>query len=319
MRDHLKIAVLDDYLSVAASLGPWGELPQGTEVQYFIEPLPRDQRAEVLADFDVLVLMRERMPLDAELVHALPRLRMVVTTGHRNAAIDMDACRERGIPVLGTRSMPAITAETAWCLILGLAKRLGVNALHGTEHGWQHALPDSLEGRSIGIVGLGHIGRRMAQLAKAFGMDVLAWSQNLTEAQAGEAGATRVDKETLFRESDVITLHLRLSDRTRHIVGQHELEAMKPTALIVNTSRAGLIDEHALFAALTGGRIAGAGLDVFSEEPLAGGHPWRSLPNVLLTPHIGYVSRQNFQIYYADAVENILAWMQGRLIREVFQ
>ncbi len=317
MKNHLKIAVLDDYLGVAASLGPWQDLPPGTEVKYFTEPIQRVLRAQALADFHVLVLMRERMPLEAELVHALPQLRLVVTTGPRNAAIDIRACDERGIPVLGTRSMPGITAETAWLLILGLAKQLRENSLTTSGQRWQQALPDSLEGLSIGIVGLGDIGRRMALVARGFGMNVLAWSQNLSDEQARQVGASRVDKATLFRESDVVTLHLRLSDRTRHVVGRHELATMKLSAVIVNTSRAGLIDESALFEVLTEGRIAGAGLDVFSEEPLPDKSPWRSLPNVLLTPHLGYVSRQNLQIYYADAVENILGWIEGQLIRPV--
>ena len=313
----MKIAVLDDYLSVASSLGPWNELPRGTEVQYFTAPLAPDQRAQALAEFDVLVLMRERMPLKAELIHALPKLKLVITTGPRNAAIDVAACRQRGIPVLGTRGMSAITAETAWLLILYLAKRLRENSLTESALGWQQRLPESLEGQTIGIVGLGNIGRRMAQLAQGFGMNVLAWSQNLTDEQARAAGATRVDKTTLFRDADVISLHLRLSDRTRHIVGRDELASMKQDAIIVNTSRAGLIDEQALLEVLTNRRISGAGLDVFSEEPLPGDPRLRSLPNVVLTPHLGYISRQNFQIDYADAVENILAWMQGRLIREV--
>lgn len=316
---ELNVAVLDDYLSIADTLVPWGELAPDTAVHFFTEPLSASDRAQRLADYDVLVLMRERMPLSAELIAQLPKLQLVVTTGPRNAAIDLRACTDRGIPVLGTRSLPAITVEVAWLLILGLVKRLSANALTASSPSWQNSLPDNLEGRTLGIMGLGTIGRRMATVAQAFGMEVLAWSQNLTEDAAAAAGAIQVGKDELLRRSDILTLHLRLSPRTQGIIGANELRAMQPDALIINTSRAGLIDEQALLKALKEFQIGGAGLDVFSQEPLPRAHSLRALPNVLLTPHLGYVSKQNLTIYYQDVLENIREWRRGRLVRQVVE
>ena len=312
-----KVAVLDDYLAVVHTLAPWNELAPDATVDFFTEPLREAERAQRLADYEVLVLTRERMPLPAELIDQLPRLRLVVTASQRNAAIDLQACAKRGIPVLGTRSLGTITIETAWLLILGLAKRLKANALSASSASWQNRLPDSLHGRTLGIMGLGKLGSRMAAVAQAFGMEVLAWSQNLTAEAASAAGATRVEKEELLRRADILTLHLRLSPRTRHIIAADELAAMKASAFLINTSRAGLVDEQALFDALKESRIAGAGLDVFTEEPLPAEHPLLALENVLLTPHLGYVSEQNLRIYYQDAIENIQQWRQGRLLRQL--
>jgi len=313
----LKVAVLDDYLDAAKTLAPWDELGPDTEVDFFTKPLQELERAQRLAGYDVLVLMRERMPLPAQLIRQLPRLQLVVTSGHRNAAIDLQACAERGIPVLGTGSLGPITIEIAWLLILGLVKRLQANALTAASPSWQNRLPGELHGQVLGIMGLGNLGSRMAAVAQAFGMEVLAWSQNLTEEAARAAGATRVEKEELLRRADILTLHLVLSPRTHHIVGAEDLRLMKPEAFLINTSRAGLVDEQALLEALAQSHIAGAGLDVFPEEPLPADHPLLTLNNVLLTPHLGYVSRRNLKIYYQDAVENIQQWRQGQLIRQI--
>lgn len=314
---NFKVAVLDDYLAIAHTMAPWEILAPAADVDFITEPLKGDQRAQRLAEYDVLVLMRERMALPAELIAQLPKLKLVITTGQRNAGVDLAACAQRGIPVLGTRSLSNITIETAWLLILALIKRLNANALSAQSPTWQNALPDSLNGQTLGIVGLGGLGSQMAVVAKAFGMEILAWSQNLTKEAASAAGATWVDKYELFQRSDIVTLHLRLSPRTRNIIGANELAAMKPEAFLINTSRAGLVDEQALLDALRTSRIAGAGLDVFPEEPVAADHPLLGLDNVVLTPHLGYVSKQSMKIYYQDVVENIAQWQQGKLIRVV--
>lgn len=314
---NFKVAVLDDYLGIAHTMAPWDTLAPAADVHFLTEPIKAEQRAQRLADYDVLVLMRERMPLPAELIRKLPKLKLVITTGQRNAGIDLAACAERNIPVLGTRSLSNITIETAWLLILALIKRLKANALTADSHTWQNALPDSLNGQTLGIVGLGGLGSQMAVVAKAFGMEVLAWSQNLTKEAAGAVGATWVDKFELLQRSDIVTLHLRLSPRTRNIIGAPELAAMKPEAFLINTSRAGLVEEQALLEALRTSRIAGAGLDVFPEEPIPADQPLLALDNVVLTPHLGYVSKQSMQIYYRDVVENIAQWQQGKLIRVV--
>ncbi|NTX66876.1 D-2-hydroxyacid dehydrogenase family protein [Myxococcus sp. CA051A] len=312
----MKVAVLDDYLEVARASTDWSRLPVGAEPRFFREPLAgEDAVAEALQEFDVIVAMRERTAFPASLITRLPRLRLLVTTGMRNAAIDVEACRRQCITVCGTGAVGAPAAELTWALILALLKRIPDEASSLRAGGWQTGLTETVSGKRLGVVGLGKLGTQVARVGLAFGMEVVAWSPGLTAERAEAAGARLVDKATLFASSDVVTLHLVLGERTQGVVGPTELGAMKRSAYLVNTSRAGLVDEQSLVSALREGRIAGAGLDVFSVEPLPREHPLRSLPNTVLTPHLGYVTRENYAVYYRDAVEDILAWSQGSLVR----
>jgi len=308
----LAVAILDDYQNVARDLADWSRLPAGCAVTVFDRPLgDPDAVAAALAPFDVLVIMRERTPFPAALIERLPNLKLLVTTGTRNLSIDLAACKARGIPVCGTGMVGTPTAELTWGLILALAKRIPAEerALRGGR--WQTGLTDSLAGRRLGLVGLGKLGMQVAKVGQAFGMQVAAWSPNLTDERAAAAGVTRLDKQDLFATSDVVSVHLVLGERTRGVVGAAEFTAMKPTAFFVNTARAGLVDEAALMEALRHGHIAGAGIDVFPIEPLPADSPWLDLPNTVLTPHLGYVTRENYAVFYRDALEDILAWSAG--------
>ncbi|MCP3169664.1 D-2-hydroxyacid dehydrogenase family protein [Myxococcus qinghaiensis] len=312
----MRVAILDDYLDVARTSADWSLLPAGFEPRFFREPLAgEDAVAQALQAFEVIVAMRERTAFPASLLARLPRLRLLVTTGMRNAAIDLDACQRQGITVCGTGAVGAPAAELTWALILALLKRIPAEDQSLRSGGWQTGLTETVSGKRLGVVGLGKLGTQVAKVGLAFGMDVVAWSPRLTAERAEAAGARLVDKAALFATSDVVTLHLVLGERTQGVVGAAELGAMKRSAYLVNTSRAGLLDEEALLSALRERRIAGAGLDVFSVEPLPREHPLRFLPNTVLTPHLGYVTRENHAVYYRDAVEDILAWSQGRPVR----
>ena len=314
----MKIAILDDYHDVARRYADWTSLGSDAEVEIFNNALPPGQADSLLAPFDVIVAMRERTPFPAARVRALPNLRLRVTTGMRNNAIDMQACAERGIVVSGAPGSPdanTATAELAWAHILGLFKHLPAEDAAMRRGMWQTDMPEPLAGKRLGVVGLGKLGTAVAKVGLAFGMDVVAWSPNLTDERAREAGVARVDKHELFSTSDVVSLHLILSERTRHVVDAAALAAMKPTAYLVNTSRAGLVDQDALMDALVKFRIAGAGLDVYPEEPLSPTDPVRDLDNVILTPHLGYVSRENFQAFYRNALEAVRAWRDGKPVR----
>jgi phosphoglycerate dehydrogenase-like enzyme len=245
----------------------------------------------------------------------LPKLRLLVTTGMRNLAIDMEAARASGVPVCGTALLPYAAFEHAWALILALTKRIPSADRLMREGGWQAGVSDGLHGKTLGVLGLGKLGAKVARVAHAFDMRVIAWSQNLTDQQAAEHGVSRVEKDALFRESDILTIHMVLSDRTRALVGKHELALMKPTAMLINTSRGPIVDEAALVEALRAGTIAGAGLDVFDHEPLPADHPLRSIPSTVLTGHTGYVMQENYALGYAQAVEDIAAWLAGDPIR----
>ncbi|MBF5043268.1 D-2-hydroxyacid dehydrogenase family protein [Aggregicoccus sp. 17bor-14] len=309
----MKVAILDDYQGVALGLADWESL--GAQVEVFRAPLPEAGRAERLRPFDVLVAMRERTPFPAALLAQLPHLRLLVTTGMRNASIDVAAARAQGITVCGTRAVGAPAAELTWGLLLALLKRIPTEDRALREGAWQLGLTQGLEGKRLGVVGLGKLGTQVARVGLAFGMDVVAWSPNLTDARAAVAGVRRVDKDALFATADVVTLHLVLSERTRGVVGAAELARMKPSAFLVNTARAGLVDEPALVSALQQGRLAGAGLDVFSVEPLPPEHPLRAAPHTVLTPHLGYVTQENYVVYYRDALEDIRAWAAGTPVR----
>jgi phosphoglycerate dehydrogenase-like enzyme len=312
-----RLAILDDYQGVAMSMGPWERLA-GMEITAFRDTLTdREALVRRLEPFDAILAMRERTPFPRALIERLPKLRLLITTAARNRSIDAAACAECGIVFCGTPSHGDPTVDITWGLIIGLMRDLPAQQQALREGRWQTSVGTALEGQTLGVVGLGKLGGRVAKVAQAFGMKVIAWSQNLTEERAAEIGAQRVDKQTLFREADVVTLHLILSDRSRGIVGAEDLARMKPTAFIVNTSRGPLIDQDALIAALKEGRIAGAGIDVFDTEPLPPGHPILSAPNTILTPHLGYVSQQNYRAYYAGCVEAIEAFNAGAPVRVI--
>ncbi|GAB2886807.1 D-2-hydroxyacid dehydrogenase family protein [Paralcaligenes ginsengisoli] len=315
----MKIAVLDDYLQAAQNGIDWAALGNDAALTVFTELLPAglEERAAALAGFEVIVAMRERTPFPAELIRLLPELRLLVTTGMRNLSIDMAACTAQGIVVCGAPGSPQAanaTAELAWAHILGLFKNTVAEDQAMRAGLWQTRMPAILAGKTLGVVGLGKLGQAVATVGKAFGMAVLAYSPNLTDERAARAGVTRVDKHDLFRQADVISLHLILSDSTRGLVDAQLLQAMKPGAFLVNTSRAGLVDAGALYRMLKDKRIAGAGLDVYPEEPLAADDPIRRLDNVLLTPHLGYVNRENFEAFYQSAVKAIAAWAGGQAV-----
>lgn len=312
-----RLAILDDYQGVARSLGPWDRL-EGMEVTVFRDTVTdREALVQRLAPFDAILAMRERTPFPRALIERLPKLRLLITTAARNRSIDAAACAEKGIVFCGTPSSGDPTVDITWGLITGLMRDLPRQQASLRAGTWQTSVGWGLEGRTLGVVGLGKLGARVAKVGQAFGMKVIAWSQNLTEERAAEIGATRVDKAALFSEADIVTLHLVLSDRSRGIVGAEDLARMKPAAFIVNTSRGPLIDQDALIAALKEGRIAGAGLDVFDTEPLPKDHPILSAPNTFLTPHLGYVTQQNYRAYYQGAVEAIEAFNAGAPIRVI--
>lgn len=310
----MKLAVLDDWLGVARTSAPWERLaPHGVTVEVFERPFAsEDEAAEALAPFDILVPTRERTFFPASLIGRLPRLRFIAQTGRIPGTLDQEACRARGI-VLSTTGgdlVPAATGELAFALLLACARGLAVGDAGMRQGRWQDGVPAGmvLEGRTLGLLGLGRIGVRVAAMGRAFGMRVIAWSQNLTPERAVEGGAVAVDKRTLFAESDAVSLHVVLSERTRGIVDAEALGAMKPGAILVNTSRGPLVDEAALLCALSEGRIR-AGLDVYGTEPVPADHPIRSAPNTVLAPHLGFSAAPFFRQFYGEALEAVLAWL----------
>ncbi|SHI74194.1 Phosphoglycerate dehydrogenase [Roseomonas rosea] len=316
MNSLSRIAILDDYQGVALSLADWASL--GVPVDVFRDTIKdEDALAARLAPYDAIVLMRERTPFPRSLIERLPRLKLLITTAGRNLSVDSAALKERGITFCGTGGGASQTAELTWGLILALVRDIPAQDRSLREGRWQTALGEGLEGRTLGVIGLGKQGQRVAKVALAFGMRVIAWSQNLTAETAAPHGAERVEKEALLREADVVTLHLVLSERSRHTIGAAELSLMKPGAFLVNTSRGPLVDGAALEAALREGRIAGAALDVFDDEPLPAGASIAALPNTVLTPHLGYVTRGNLATFYKGAVEDIAAYLAGAPIRVI--
>jgi phosphoglycerate dehydrogenase-like enzyme len=311
-----RVAILDDYQNVAMGLADWKSLPAGTEVVAFRDHLHEpDAVAKRLADFDVVVAMRERTAFPRALLEKLPKLRLLVTTGMRNASIDVKAAAEGGITVCGTSGLPYPTAELTWGLVLALFRRIAVEDRATREGKWQTTLGLGLNGKTLGVIGLGTLGSRVARYGKAFEMEVLAWSQNLTAERAAEVGATLVGKDELLRRSDVVSIHLVLSERSRGLVGARELGLMKRTAYLVNTSRGPIVDEAALIRALQDGTIAGAGLDVFEPEPLPLDHPFRKLPNTVITPHLGYVTEETYRVFFGHALEDVQAFLRGAPVR----
>jgi D-3-phosphoglycerate dehydrogenase len=316
----MKVAVLDDYLRIARRMADWSALEKRCEVVIFDRNLRApDEAAEALADFDVFCTLRERMAVPRALIERLPKLKFIAITGLKHRTLDIDAATERGVVVSRStvRDGHWGTPELTWGLILASTRHIAYEDRRMRSGGWQNTVGTVLNGKTLGIVGLGNIGRRVAAFGRAFGMRVVAWSQNLTEEAAAEAGATRVDKDELFRVSDVVTLHVVLSERTRGVVGARELGLMKPTAYLVNTSRGPLIDEAALIAALRENRIGGAAVDVYDEEPLPDDHPLRRLDNLVLTPHLGYYTEETLRPFYEDIVEAVGAFLDGKPIRVV--
>lgn len=314
-----RCAVLDDYQNVALKLADWSKVTNDVDVTVFNEPFQSaDEVHRKLQGFHIICAMRERTPFRRNTIEALPDLKLLITTGARNNSFDLKAAAERGIVVCGTRSFGNPTTGITFGLILELTRRIGFeHARMKAGEPWQVTIGADIEGLTLGTVGLGKLGQRTAGVAKAFGMNVIAWSQNLTADKARAAGVEYASKEDLFRRSDIVTIHLQLSDRSRGIVGAKELGLMKPTAYLVNTARGPIVEEKALLAALQERRIAGAGLDVFDVEPLPKDHPFRRLDNVVITPHLGYVSLQNYQRYFPDIVEDIRAFLDGKPVRVI--
>ena len=312
----VRIAILDDYQNVALEMADWSQVSSQAEVVVFGDHLTDTAAiAERLKGFDIVCAMRERTPFSRDLIEALSDLKLLITTGPRNASIDVGAANEHGITVCHTASLPTGTPELTWALILALARHIPLEAQNMREGRWQTTIGNDLAGKTLGIMGLGRLGGRVAQVATAFGMNIIGWSQNLTDDRAIECGATRATKEELLAQSDFVTIHLVLSDRTRGLIGSAELKRMKSSACLVNTSRGPIVQEAALIQAVEQGTITGAGLDVYDTEPLPPDHPYRTLPNVVLTPHIGYVTENSYRMFFGGIVEDIEAWLAGNPIR----
>jgi phosphoglycerate dehydrogenase-like enzyme len=316
----IRVAVLDDYQGRAREFADWDALGPEADVVFFRETIPAGSLASTLAGFHVLVLMRERTALPRSVIERLTSLRLVVTTGMRNAAVDVDYLRERGIPVSGTEVPPAgaglsPAAEVAWALIFAVSKRVVAEDRAIRSGGWQLGFPARLAGATLGLAGLGKLGSQMVAPARAFGMTVVAWSPHLSPERAAAAGAEHVGKHELLRRSDVLSIHLALSDRSRGLFGEQEFARMKRAAILINTSRGQLVDEAALIRAVSSGTIRGAGLDVCDQEPLPPGHPLRSADGIVVLPHLGYVTEDNFRVMYGQAVEDIVAFGDGAPIR----
>jgi phosphoglycerate dehydrogenase-like enzyme len=311
-----RIAVLDDYQSVAADYCDWSQVPEETAVVEFHDHVSDvDALAARLEPFDVVVAMRERTEFRRGLLERLPNLKLLVTTGRRNKSIDVEAATERGITVCGTGILPNGTAELTWGLILATTRHIPREDASVRAGGWQETVGTDLAGARLGVIGLGGQGSQVARIGLAFGMDVVAWSQNLTDERAAEVGVRRVERDELFATSDVVTIHLLLSKRTRGLITADDLALMKHTAVLINTSRGPIVEQEALLDALHDGSIGGAGLDVFDKEPLPVDHPLRSAPRSVLTPHLGYVTRNTYEVFYRDAVEDVAAFLAGAPVR----
>ena len=316
MPEPIKVAIIDDFQHVAAAMGDWKRLAPKAEATVFTDNVTGDALIARLAGFDVVMVIRERTKFPREVIERLPRLKLLITAGMRNLGIDIEACKARGVVVCGTDTGSSPTAELAFGMLLGLSRNMAPEEASLRAGTWQtQRLGFGIRGLTLGIVGLGRLGAMMGSYGRAFGMDVIAWSQNLTAEKATAAGARRVEKAELFQRADFVSLHLILSARTRGIVGAADLALMKPSAFLINTSRAGLVDEPALIAALKARQIAGAARDVYEQEPLPRDAPILAAPNTLLTPHLGYATRETYEIYFPQAVEDVEAWLAGQPVR----
>lgn len=314
---RLRCAILDDYQNVALKLADWTALKDKIDITVFNAPFASITEATAkLKDFEIICAMRERTPFGKDVIAALPNLKLLVTSGMRNAAIDIPAATERGIVVTGTGGVGNPTAALAIGLMLELTRKIGFeNARMKAGEPWQSTIGEDLDGKTFGVVGLGKLGQKVAEIAKAIGMNVLAWSTNLTPEACAAAGVTYATKEQLFSQADVISVHVVLSARSRGLIGREDLRRMKPTSYLINTARAPIIDEDALIEVLREKKIAGAGLDVFPVEPLPLDHPLRKLDNAVLTPHLGYVTEETYRRFYVETVEDVAAWLAGTPVR----
>ncbi|MFJ5699303.1 D-2-hydroxyacid dehydrogenase family protein [Arthrobacter sp. NPDC093139] len=316
MTQH-RLAILDDYQGIAEDYAPWSSLEQrGVAVTVLRHHLrPESAVVAALADFDIIIAMRERTPFPRFVIEQLPRLKLLVTTGAANASIDLQAAADHGVTVCGTAGSPTAAPELTWALLLTFARHISAEETTLRAGGWQQTVGFELSGKTLGVVGLGKIGQRIAAYGRAFGMDVLAWSQNLTDETAAAAGARKVTKDELFQKSDVVSLHLRLSARSEGTVGERELRLLGPDGVLVNTARGPLVNQQALVTALHEGWIRGAALDVFDQEPLPSGHPLLETPRTLLTPHLGYVTQESYRAFFRGAFEDVTAFLDGTPVR----
>jgi phosphoglycerate dehydrogenase-like enzyme len=311
-----RIVLLDDYQGIALDYGGWDRVPDEWEkvalCQHIADP---DELVEALAGAEIVLAMRERTQFPASTLDRLPDLKLLITTGMGNVAIDIPAAQRNGVVVCGTGGHGPATAELAWALILGLARKIPAEDANMRQGGWQTTIGTDIHGTTLGLVGLGNLGKQMVPVAKAFGMDVVAWSTNLDPEEARAAGAEPVTKDELFERSDFVSVHYKLSDRSRGLIGAGELALMKQSAFLVNTSRGPIVDTNALLDALDAGTIAGAGIDVYDTEPLPADHALRSAPRTIITPHLGYVTEDTYMVFFNDAVEDVLAWLAGDPVR----
>jgi phosphoglycerate dehydrogenase-like enzyme len=315
----VRAAILDDYQNVAMSYADWSPIAKDVEIKVFNEPFTsQDETIKALQGFAIVVGMRERTPFPRKVIEALPDLKLLITTGAKNNSFDVKAATERGVTVCGTGAVGNPTTGIAFGLMLELTRRIGFeNARLKAGAPWQVTIGQDLEGLTLGIVGLGKLGQRVAAVGKAFGMKVIGWSQNLTSEKAKEAGVDYASREDLFRNADFVTIHYQLSERSRGLITADDIGRMKKTAYLINTARAPIVDQAALLKALQEKKITGAGLDVFEIEPLPLDHPYRKLDNVVITPHLGYVSEQNYRKYFPDIVEDIRGWLDGKPVRVI--
>jgi phosphoglycerate dehydrogenase-like enzyme len=314
----MRLSILDDYQGVALNMANWSPLDRRVDIVVERKPFgSEDDAARALADSEIVVAMRERTPFQRSLVERLPKLKLLITTGMRNAALDLAALRDRGVMVCGTEGGGLDTAELTWGLILGAARRIAEDHRSMREGLWQTRIGNRIEGKTLGVLGLGRLGSAVARVGLAFNMKVIAWSPNLTTERAAAAGVERVDKEALFRDSDVLSVHVVLGPRSRGLVGRSDIMLMKKSAILVNTSRGPIVDTDAVIEALASGRLGYAAFDVYDREPLPPEHPLRRAPNVLLTPHIGYVTEENYRSSYPQIVENVVAFLDGKPVRVI--
>ena len=314
----MKIAILDDYQQVAEHFADWQKVKDRCELKVFNEPFDDEDHAiENLLDFDALIIMRERTPITTKLLNACSKLKLIITSGMRNKSIDLETCKQKNITVCGTDMHPNPTAELTWALILGLARNIREETENMYQGYWQTTVGTELKGKTLGVIGLGKQGTQVTNIAKAFGMEVIAWSENLKIADAQAKGVLAVAKEDLLARADVVSIHLVLSERTKNLIKYDDLCMMKEDAYLINTSRGGIVNEEDLVRALEENKIAGAGLDVYSEEPLPANHKLRFMPNALLLPHLGYVTKENYSLMYEQMLENLEKYLDGDTIRKI--